>query len=72
MESHPIHPTQQVPGSALTTYGPHGDFMKFDKELCDVTDYRVDFLASDQILGGLEGREARQSVADGVKVTQVE
>jgi hypothetical protein len=37
--------------NVLTTYGPHGDFMKFDKGLLDVTEYRVDFLASDQALG---------------------
>ena len=30
--------------NVLTTYGPHCDFMKFNEELLDVTDYRVDFL----------------------------
>jgi hypothetical protein len=34
--------------NVLTTYGPHGDFLKFDSELLDVTDYRVDYLEAGQ------------------------
>jgi predicted helicase len=30
--------------NVLTTYGPHGDFLKFKSELLDVTDYRVDYM----------------------------
>lgn len=39
-------PNEKYDWNVLTTYGPHGDFLKFKNELLDVTNYRVDYLES--------------------------
>ncbi len=41
-------PNEKYDWNVLTTYGPHGDFLKFKNELLDVTDYRVDYLSGSE------------------------